>query len=140
MRRWVVPALGLVLGLVLALVLALVTPPSQVDRGMAAAATVQPEAAGRASAEQLAADVFDDYADLFGADRSYFPLGVWFESVTSKHDVATDKRANLNLYVVLTDNTDLSLVRAAGMRAVPTLPCPAWGPKASAGSSTTRST
>ena len=102
---------------------------------------MQPEAAGRASAERLAADVFDDYADLFGADRSYFPLGVWFESVTSKHDVALDKRANLNLYVVLTDNTDLSLVRTAGMRSVPTLVRPRRGVRrASAGSSTTRST
>ena len=90
---------------------------------------MQPEAGGRAPDEPLAADVFDDYADLFGADRSYFPIGVWFESVTSKHDVALDKRANLNLYVVLTDNTDLSLVRAAGMRSVPTLSVPGVGPE-----------
>jgi hypothetical protein len=77
------------------------------------------ESVGVTSDAQQAADVFDDYADVFGADRSYFPIGVWYEGVTIQHDVALDKRAHLNLYVVLTEDSDLSLIRAAGMRAVP---------------------
>ena len=135
MRRAVLACVALVPALALAPATA--QPPE--DRVPVAVAT-ELEGGGRVPDEPLAADVFDDYADLFGADRSYFPLGVWFESVTNKHDVALDKRAHLNLYVVLTDNTDLSLVRTAGMRSCRRSPSPVWGRRPSAGSSTTRST
>lgn len=114
MRRSIVACVAVVP----ALALALITRQPAEDPVPAAPAG-EPKAAVWAPDERLAADDFDDDADLFGADRSYFPLGVWFESVISKHDLALDKRAHLNLYVVLTDDTDLSLVRAAGMRAVP---------------------
>jgi hypothetical protein len=50
--------------------------------------------------------------------REYFPIGVWFESVTSQADVNMDKDVGLNLYVVLTANSDLSLVRSNGMQAI----------------------
>jgi hypothetical protein len=46
---------------------------------------------------------------------SYFPIGVWFESVISQADVDKDKDAGLNLYVVLTANSNLNLVRDNGM-------------------------
>ncbi len=51
-------------------------------------------------------------------DPNYFPIGVWFESVLTDADVAKDKSAGLNLYVELTDNSDASIVRRTGMRAV----------------------
>jgi hypothetical protein len=50
-------------------------------------------------------------------NTSFFPIGVWFESVMSSSDTSTDSAAGLNTYVVLTNNSNLSLVRAAGMRA-----------------------
>ena len=50
------------------------------------------------------------------ASASYFPIGVWFESVVSQADVNQDRAAGLNLYVVLTANSNLSLVHANGMR------------------------
>jgi hypothetical protein len=46
---------------------------------------------------------------------SFFPLGVWFESVISSGDVTLDKGAGLNTYVELTDNSDVSIVSASGM-------------------------
>ena len=62
--------------------------------------------------------------------KSYFPIGVWFESVTSQADVNKDRDAGLNLYVVLTANSDLSLVQSNGMRTL--LQHEDWGSSASA--------
>jgi hypothetical protein len=49
---------------------------------------------------------------------SFFPIGVWFESVTQSVDTVTDQGAGLNTYVMLTSNSDMSFVRAAGMYGV----------------------
>ncbi len=46
---------------------------------------------------------------------SYFPLGVWFESVSDQGNIDKDRDAGLNLYVALTANSDLGLVERAGM-------------------------
>jgi hypothetical protein len=51
-------------------------------------------------------------------DPSYFPVGVWFESVTSQSDVDLDKRAGLNLYVALTANSSLPPIAANGMKVI----------------------
>ncbi|MEV0583074.1 hypothetical protein [Nonomuraea sp. NPDC050310] len=55
-------------------------------------------------------------------DPGFFPIGVWYESVLSEQDVATDKAAGLNLYVELTDDSDLSLIRKHGMSAMTSKP------------------
>ena len=52
------------------------------------------------------------------SDASYFPIGVWYESVLSGPDVEADKRAGLNLYVVLTANSDLPLIARSGMKVI----------------------
>jgi hypothetical protein len=52
------------------------------------------------------------------AARSYFPIGVWFESVVSQHDVKRDRDAGLNNYVVLTADSNLSLVQSNGMHSL----------------------
>jgi hypothetical protein len=49
------------------------------------------------------------------SDPSFFPIGVWFESVTQQSDITLDRAAGLNTYVVLTRNSDLSMVQNAGM-------------------------
>jgi hypothetical protein len=46
---------------------------------------------------------------------SFFPIGVWFESVLQPSDIDSDKAAEINTYVQLTDNSNLNLVRKAGM-------------------------
>jgi hypothetical protein len=50
---------------------------------------------------------------------NFFPIGVWFESVLTTADTAKDKAAGLNTYVELTSNSSASLVRSAGMYAIP---------------------
>jgi hypothetical protein len=50
---------------------------------------------------------------------NFFPVGVWFESVLTDDDVAKDKAAGLNTYVELTSNSDASLIRNAGLYAIP---------------------
>lgn len=62
------------------------------------------------------ADYYGRFANGLPTDPSYFPVGVWFESVVEQHDVDLDKAAGLNLYVVITASSDLSLVRSNGMR------------------------
>jgi hypothetical protein len=49
-------------------------------------------------------------------DASYFPIGVWFESVVSQADIDKDKDVGLNTYVVLTGNSSLQLLASNGMR------------------------
>jgi hypothetical protein len=61
---------------------------------------------------------YSQFSYSLPSDPSYFPIGVWFESVISQADVARDQDAGLNLYVVLTANSNLSLVQRNGMRAI----------------------
>ncbi len=63
-------------------------------------------------------DYYGQFANGLPSDPSYFPLGVWFESVLDQGNVNLDKDAGLNLYVVLTANSNLSLVQSNGMRAI----------------------
>lgn len=61
------------------------------------------------------------------ADPSFFPIGVWFESVVTEDDVTKDKAAGINTYVELTDDSDLGLIRAHGMYALPSKPLKGTG-------------
>ena len=51
-------------------------------------------------------------------DASYFPIGVWFESVLSQADVDADKQVGINVYVALTSNSDLRLIAQNGMHVI----------------------
>ena len=50
--------------------------------------------------------------------ESYFPIGVWLESVTSQADVDKDRDVGLNLYVTVTANSRLPLISANGLRVI----------------------
>jgi hypothetical protein len=63
---------------------------------------------------------------------SYFPIGVWYESVVSQRDMNMDKDVGVNTYVVLTTNSNLSLLRRNGMKAL--LQQQGWRPSAAGGS------
>jgi hypothetical protein len=63
-------------------------------------------------------DYYDQFSNSLPSDPSYFPIGVWFASVISQTDVDSDQYAGLNLYVALTDNSNLSLIQRNGMRAI----------------------
>ncbi len=58
---------------------------------------------------------FSRWPNTFPTNPSFFPIGVWFESVVEQRDVDLDKAAGLNTYVVITRNSNLDLVAAAGM-------------------------
>ena len=58
------------------------------------------------------------FSDGLPSDPSYFPIGVWIESVTSQRDIDLDKDAGLNTYLALTANSDVGLVRSNGMHAI----------------------
>jgi len=49
---------------------------------------------------------------------SFFPIGVWFESVLSSSDTATDAQAGINTYVAITSNSSLSTVTNSGMNLI----------------------
>lgn len=59
----------------------------------------------------------------------FFPIGVWFESVGSQHDVDLDKTAGINTYVELTDNSDLGLVRSNKMSVITGARAAGYGPE-----------
>ncbi|WP_199442690.1 hypothetical protein [Umezawaea beigongshangensis] len=63
------------------------------------------------------------------ADPAFFPRAVWFESVVDRAGVDLDRAAGLNTYVELTADSDLDLVRAAGMFAVPSAGHAGVGPE-----------
>jgi hypothetical protein len=87
---------------------------------VAVAAAIQawtPGTAGAMSTSQVdgGLNYYARFSPSLPAARSYFPVGVWFESVLSQEDVDQDKEAGLNLYVALTANSDLSLLQSNGM-------------------------
>jgi hypothetical protein len=66
------------------------------------------------------ADYYARFRTSLPSDPSYFPIGLWLESVTSRSDVAADRRAGVNLYVGVADpeGSDLGLLRANGQKAL----------------------
>jgi hypothetical protein len=54
------------------------------------------------------------------SDPSYFPIGLWLDSVMSRSAIANDKGAGVNLYVGVADpeGSNLQLLRATGQRAL----------------------
>src|SRR3954468_20236370 len=60
---------------------------------------------------------YGQFAHSLPTDINYFPIGAWFESVLSQTDIDRDKAIDINLYVVLTGNSNLSLVQNNGMYA-----------------------
>jgi hypothetical protein len=63
-------------------------------------------------------DYYAKFSPSLPVSPSFFPIGVWFESVTQQSDVDMDKAAGLNTYVELTNNSDMNFVRQAGLYAI----------------------
>lgn len=71
---------------------------------------------------------YGNFVNGLPTNESFFPVGVWFESVVSAEDIEQDKDAGLNVYVELTASSDLGLVRRAGMHAFVSQPTMTDGP------------
>lgn len=65
-------------------------------------------------------DYYGKFANSLPTDPSFFPLGVWLESVLDKGNTAMDSAAGINTYVELTGNSDVQLIKDSGMYALPT--------------------
>jgi hypothetical protein len=61
---------------------------------------------------------YRQFSSALPSDPGYFPIGVWFQDLVSQADIDLDKDAGLNLYVVLSSNSKLSLLQRNGMRAI----------------------
>jgi hypothetical protein len=64
------------------------------------------------------AGYYDRFTPALRTDDRFFPIGVWYESVLEGDDVLADRAAGLTVYVELTEDSDLDLVRSAGMSAI----------------------
>jgi hypothetical protein len=62
---------------------------------------------------------YGKFSSPLPSDPSFFPVAVWLESVTEQADTAKDKDVGLNTYLELTTNSTPSLIRDAGMYAIP---------------------
>jgi hypothetical protein len=71
---------------------------------------------------------YDSFVNGLPTAESFFPVGVWFESVVSADEIQQDQDAGLNLYVELTNSSDLGLVRQSGMYAFVSQPSMTAGP------------
>jgi hypothetical protein len=60
---------------------------------------------------------YSRFSNPLPSDPNFFPLGVWFESVVDSN-ANLDKDVGLDLYVVLTADSNLSFVQRNGMRAI----------------------
>ncbi|WP_175417398.1 hypothetical protein [Arthrobacter sp. 24S4-2] len=69
-------------------------------------------------------DFYSRFSPSLPNGDGYFPVGVWFESVTQPSDVDQDRAAGINTYIQLTANSDLSLIKASGLQALPSSPSP----------------
>ncbi|HKU34716.1 MAG TPA: hypothetical protein VJP90_04125 [Paenarthrobacter sp.] len=59
------------------------------------------------------------FTNALPSDPRYFPTAVWLESVVDSMNVSADVSAGLNTYVELTPDSDLALVKSAGLHAIP---------------------
>lgn len=63
-------------------------------------------------------DYFAKYPNSLPADPSYFPVGVWLESLIEASDAPKDRLVGINLYVDLTSTSDITHATKEGMRAL----------------------
>jgi hypothetical protein len=58
---------------------------------------------------------YSKFSNPLPSSQDFFPIGVWFESVTQQADIDKDKAAGLNTYIALTTNSSPSIIRNNGM-------------------------
>jgi hypothetical protein len=96
------------------------TGPRQAATPSASSAPV-PRARPKVAVLQLVdggPDYYARFSPSLPVSPSFFPIGVWFDSVTQESDTRTDKGAGINVYVQMTDNSNMALVRQADMYAI----------------------
>jgi hypothetical protein len=100
------------------------SPTTGVTAGTSGAKSLAPGAAtpGGSGAKLRPVDGGLDYYGKFSpalpTDDTFFPVGIWYSGLTSKAEAEGDKAMGINLYVEVTENTDLAAIKAAGMYAI----------------------
>lgn len=59
-------------------------------------------------------DYFKNFPNSLPSDPSYFPIGVWKESLTDPADAPKDRAVLINTYVELTGNSDIAFATNVG--------------------------
>ncbi len=62
-------------------------------------------------------DYYGKFANSLPVNSNFFPIGVWFESVVDSLS-ASNKDLGVNIYVVVTANSNLSIIKDGGMFAI----------------------
>ncbi len=65
---------------------------------------------------------FDKFDHSFPTSPDFFPIGVWYTRTTSAQDIASDRAMGINTYVMLTPDSNVQLIKDAGMFALPDKP------------------
>ncbi|MFC8302331.1 DUF4082 domain-containing protein [Specibacter sp. NPDC057265] len=69
-------------------------------------------------------DYYAKFANALPTTADYFPVAVWYESLTDANDVGLDQAVGLNSYLELTPNSNAALATQAGMPAITTWDAP----------------
>ncbi|MGP3917544.1 hypothetical protein [Nonomuraea sp. 10N515B] len=72
---------------------------------------------------------FKAAAEAGWSKPSFFPVGVWYASLRAQQDVDKDRKAGINTYVELTQDSDMGLVRSNRMSAITSGPRRGAGPE-----------
>lgn len=67
-------------------------------------------------------DYYAAFTNSLPTSPDYFPLGVWFTDTTLPEEISSDRALDLNTYVMLTDASNVQLIRDSGMFAFPNVP------------------
>ncbi|MFW0774827.1 hypothetical protein ACLRGI_16835 [Paenarthrobacter nitroguajacolicus] len=99
-------------------------PPSPPGAGPTGVGPLQSTAAAPVVLRQVDGGpaYYDKFKNGLPGDSSYFPVGVWLESVLDKGNLSMDAEAGINTYVELTANSNVQLIHESGMFAIPSFP------------------
>lgn len=75
---------------------------------------------------------YDAFTNSIPSDAGFFPLAVWYTRTTTSEEVAADRALGLNVYIELSEDSNLQLIRDGGMYAIP-----GWSDPLAAGRLTT---
>ena len=67
---------------------------------------------------------YASFKNTFPTSPDFFLLGVWYTDTSRPQEIEADRALGLNTYVMLTDNSNVQLIKESGMFALPNKPNP----------------
>lgn len=94
--------------------------PNQKDKGENYFVDVVFEASGPSLRPVDGGDrYYEAFTNSIPATPDFFPLAVWYTRTTTSGEVAADRALGLNVYIELSEDSSLQLIRDGGMYAIP---------------------